>query len=74
MTNSAASTAAANPCSYHIKCKLIDNAVSLSKNVGFTHWRSRIVNKSNDNAFEIEAVEVDLFGQDGKLKDIWMFR
>jgi hypothetical protein len=59
---------------YNIKCKMIDNAVSLSKNVGFTHWRSRIVNKSNNNAFEIEAVEVDLFGKDGKLKDIWMFR
>uniref|UniRef100_A0A383VV95 Uncharacterized protein n=1 Tax=Tetradesmus obliquus TaxID=3088 RepID=A0A383VV95_TETOB len=59
---------------YDIKCKLIDNAVSLNKNVGFTHWRSRIVNKDTKAAFEIEAVEVDLFGADGRLKDIWMFR
>lgn len=59
---------------YNIKCKMIENAVSLNKNVGFTHWRSRIVNKSNNNTFEIEAVEVDLFGANGKLKDIWMFR
>jgi hypothetical protein len=45
-------------CRYDIKCKVIDNAVSLSKNVGFTHWRSRIVNKDTKDAFEIEGVEV----------------
>jgi hypothetical protein len=39
---------------------VIDNAVSLSKNVGFTHWRSRIVNKDTKAAFEIEGVEVSL--------------
>jgi hypothetical protein len=44
--------------SYDIKCKVIDNAVSLDKNCGFTHWRSRIVNKDKGNAFFIEAVEV----------------
>jgi len=30
---------------YDIKCKMIDQAVSMDKNAGFTHWRSRIVNK-----------------------------
>lgn len=32
-------------CRYDIKCKMIDQAVSMDKNAGFTHWRSRIVNK-----------------------------
>jgi hypothetical protein len=59
---------------YDIKCKLIDNAVSLDTNVGFTHWRSRVVNKATKAAFEIEAIEVDVFGPDGRLKDVWMFR
>lgn len=59
---------------YDVKCKLIDNAVSMKHNVAFTHWRSRIVNKESKDVFEIEAVEVDLFGPDGRLKDIWMFR
>ena len=30
---------------YDIKCKMIDQAVSMDNNAGFTHWRSRIVNK-----------------------------
>lgn len=59
---------------YDIKCKLIDQAVSCERNAAFTHWRSRVVNKANGEPFEIEAIEVDLFGKDGKLKDIWMFR
>ncbi|KAI8476496.1 MAG: hypothetical protein J3K34DRAFT_401522 [Monoraphidium minutum] len=59
---------------YDIKCKLIDSAVSLDTNVGFTHWRSRVINKETKQPFEIEAIEVDLFGPDGRLKDIWMFR
>jgi hypothetical protein len=49
-------------CRYDIKCKVIDNAVSLDKNVGFTHWRSRIVNKDTKAAFEIEGVEVSRTG------------
>jgi hypothetical protein len=53
---------------------MIDQAVSLDKNAGFTHWRSRIVNKDNKDAFEIETLEVELFGPDGRIKDIWMFR
>jgi hypothetical protein len=32
-------------CRYDIKCKMIDQAVSMDKNAGFTHWRSRIANK-----------------------------
>lgn len=32
-------------CRYDIKCKMIDQAVSMDKNAGFTHWRSRIINK-----------------------------
>lgn len=59
---------------YDIKCKMIDQAVSMDKNAGFTHWRSRIVNKANKDAFEIETLEVELFGPDGRIKDIWMFR
>lgn len=59
---------------YDIKCKMIDNAVSMNQNAAFTHWCSRIVNKSTKDAFEIEAIEVDLFGPDGRIKDIWMFR
>eukprot|EP00882_Tetradesmus_deserticola_P000474 GHRQ01000520.1.p1 GENE.GHRQ01000520.1~~GHRQ01000520.1.p1 ORF type:complete len:371 (+),score=163.02 GHRQ01000520.1:352-1464(+) len=59
---------------YDLKCKVIDSAVSLTKNVGFTHWFSRAVNKDTKAVSEIEAVEVDVFGADGRLKDIWMFR
>jgi hypothetical protein len=59
---------------YDIKCKMIDQAVSMDKNAGFTHWRSRIVNKENKEVFEIETLEVELFGPDGRIKDIWMFR
>jgi hypothetical protein len=32
-------------CRYDVKCKMIDQAVSMDKNAGFTHWRSRVVNK-----------------------------
>lgn len=59
---------------YDIKCKLIDNAVALDRNVGFTHWRSRISPKAGGAPFDIEAIEVELFGTDGRIKDIWMFR
>ena len=52
-------------CRYDIKCKLIDNAVSLNKNVAFTHWRSRVVNKDTKATFEIEAVEVRQLSQGG---------
>jgi hypothetical protein len=40
-----AASATAAECRYDIKCKMIDQAVSMDKNAGFTHWRSRIVNK-----------------------------
>lgn len=100
---------------------MIDNAVSLSNNAGFTHWCSRIVDRNTEGAawlccvalppsaarwrrsltpvfqnapprsapmppmsrllacmhaetFSIEAMEVELFGPDGRLTDIWMFR
>jgi hypothetical protein len=31
-------------------------------------------NQETKQPFEIEAIEVDMFGPDGRLKDIWMFR
>jgi hypothetical protein len=48
--------------------------VSLTHNVAFTHWRSSITNRDSREEFAIEGVEVDLFGPDGRLRDIWMFR
>lgn len=30
--------------------------------------------QENKDAFEIETLEVELFGPDGRIKDIWMFR
>jgi len=30
--------------------------------------------QDSKDAFEIETLEVELFGPDGRLKDIWMFR
>jgi hypothetical protein len=30
--------------------------------------------QDNKDAFEIETLEVELFGPDGRIKDIWMFR
>jgi hypothetical protein len=59
---------------YDIKYKLIDNAVSLNKNAGFIHWCSRVINRDTKDSFEVEALEVDLFGADGRLKDVWVFR
>eukprot|EP00879_Flechtneria_rotunda_P001512 GHRR01001669.1.p1 GENE.GHRR01001669.1~~GHRR01001669.1.p1 ORF type:complete len:348 (+),score=79.80 GHRR01001669.1:3367-4410(+) len=59
---------------YLVTCKMIDNGVSLDKNVAFTHWCSSITNKQSKQHFNIEGLEVDIFGSDGKLKNIWQFR
>lgn len=59
---------------YQIKCKVYDSAVSQTQNVGFTHWRSNITPVGDGTPFTIEGIEVDIFGPDGKLKDIWLFR
>ena len=59
------------PHSYNIKCKHLDSAVSADRSVGFTHWRSTIAPKAGGPSFTIDGVEVDVFGADGKIKDIW---
>jgi hypothetical protein len=59
---------------YAIKCKVYDQAVSQDTNVAFTHWRSNITPAGSAAPFTIEGIEVDIFGQDGKIKDIWLFR
>jgi hypothetical protein len=51
-----------------------DQAVSQDTNVAFTHWRSNITPAGSAAPFTIEGIEVDIFGQDGKIKDIWLFR
>lgn len=39
-----------------------------------THWCTLCDLQENKDAFEIETLEVELFGPDGRIKDIWMFR
>jgi hypothetical protein len=62
------------PIRYDISCKSLDRAVSLDLNVGFNHWRSRITNRDSQYSFSIEGIEVDIFAEDGSIRDIWMFR
>lgn len=59
---------------YDIDCHLIDNAVSMSSNVAFAHWRSHITNRETEEAFTVDGVEVELFDDDGRIKDIFLFR
>ena len=66
-------------CRYAIKCKQLDCAVSPSKAVAFTHWRSVITPQGagaggGNGTFTIDGVEVDVFGPDGRIKDIWCVR
>jgi hypothetical protein len=51
-----------------------DQAVSQDTNVAFTHWRSNITPQGSASPFTIEGIEVDIFGNDGRIKDIWLFR
>lgn len=63
---------------YSVDCHLVDAAVSPSANVAFSHWRSRFSGGDKDSkdskGFSLEGIEVVVFGQEGKLTDIWLFR
>jgi hypothetical protein len=60
---------------YEVDCHLVDAAVAQDANVGFAHWRSHFTPKEgNGNKFTLEGIEVEVFGQDGNLSDIWLFR
>jgi hypothetical protein len=59
---------------YDVECRMIDCAVSSTHNLAFTHWHSNITNKADGAKFGVEGIEVDLFGPDGRIIDIWLFR
>lgn len=60
---------------YNVDCHLVDVAVSQDANVGFSHWRSHFTPKEGDaKKFTMEGIELEVFAQDGKLSDIWLFR
>jgi hypothetical protein len=61
-----------------IKCIQLDAAVSADASVAFQHWRSNVAPKGAGGAgaapYTIEGVEVDVFDNEGRLLDIWLFR
>lgn len=64
-----------------VQCRHLDTAVSADKSVAFTHWRSVIAPKGGQGEgqgaarpYTIDAVEVDLFDDEGRLTDVWLFR
>ncbi|GBF95564.1 hypothetical protein Rsub_08545 [Raphidocelis subcapitata] len=59
---------------YAIRCTQLDCAVSADRSVALQHWRSVVTPKAGGKPFTIDGVEVDVFGPDGKIKDIWLFR
>jgi hypothetical protein len=60
---------------YEVDCHLVDAAVSQDANVSFSHWRSHFTPSQGDGKkFTMEGIEVEVFGKDGKLSDIWLFR
>ncbi len=57
---------------YEVDCHLVDAAVSQDANVSFSHWRSHFTPSQGDGKkFTMEGIEVEVFGKDGKLSDIW---
>lgn len=58
-----------------IKCIQLDAAVSADASVAFQHWRSNVAPKGTGaEPYAIEGVEVDVFDNEGRLLDIWLFR
>lgn len=60
---------------YNLDCTLVDSAVSSTHNVGFAHWRSRVKSQSKEgNDVVLEAMEMHVFNDDGKITDTWTLR
>ena len=57
-----------------IEATIVDLAICQDFNVGFSHWKGRVVPASGGESREMDGMSVYLFDGDGKIEDVWTLK